>query len=81
MDEIENMPLPSRGRGSRGGLDFDPAGRLREFDADRDGRITRDELPDRMERMVDRLDTNGDGVIDTPELEAMTERMRQRPGR
>ena len=46
-----------------------------------DGRITRDELPDRMERMVDRLDTNGDDVIDTVELEAMTERMRQRPRR
>ena len=80
-DEIENMPLPSRGRGGRGGPGFDPAGRLREFDADRDGRITRDELPDRMKRMVDRLDTNGDGVIDTAELKAMTERMRQRPGR
>ena len=48
---------------------------------DGDGRITRDELPDRMERIVDRFDTNGDDVIDTAELEAMTERMRQRPRR
>ena len=44
-------------------------------------RITRDDLPDRMERIVDRFDPNGDDVIDTAELEAMTEQMRQRPRR
>ena len=80
-DELENMPPPGRGRGAPGGGGLDPAERLRQFDADGDGRITRDELPDRMERMVDRFDTNGDDVIDAAELEAMTERMRQRPRR
>ena len=78
-EELENMPPP--GRGAPGGGRLDPAERLRQFDADGDGRITRDELPDRMERMVDRFDTNGDDVIDAVELEAMTERMRQRPRR
>ena len=78
-DELENMLPPGRGAPDGGG--FDPAQRLSQFDADGDGRITRDELPDRMERMVDRFDTNGDDVIDTVELEAMTERMRQRPRR
>ena len=78
-EELENMPPP--GRGAPGGGRLDPAERLRQFDADGDGRITRDELPDRMERMVDRFDMNGDDVIDAVELEAMTERMRQRPRR
>ena len=78
-EELENMLPP--GRGAPGGGRLDPAERLRQFDADGDGRITRDELPDRMERMVDRFDTNGDDVIDAVELEAMTERMRQRPRR
>ena len=78
-EELENMPPP--GRGAPGGGGFDPAERLRQFDEDGDGRITRDELPDRMERMVDRFDMNGDDAIDTAELEAMTEQMRQRPRR
>jgi Ca2+-binding EF-hand superfamily protein len=78
-DELENMSPP--GRGGSGGGRFDPGQRLRQFDADGDGRITREELPDRMERMVDRFDANGDGVLDTAELEAMTERMSQRPSR
>ena len=80
-DELENMPPPGRGRGGPRGPGFDPAERLRQFDVDEDGYITRDELPDRMEQMVDRFDTNGDDVIDAGELEAMTERMRQRPRR
>ena len=50
-------------------------------DANEDGVITRDELPDRMKRMVDRFDTNGDDAIDEAELRAMTERMGQRPRR
>ena len=78
-EELENMLPP--GRGAPGGGGLDPAERLRQFDADGDGRITRDELPDRMERMVDHFDTNGDDVIDAAELEAMTERMRQRQRR
>ena len=78
-EELENMPRP--GLGGPGGPGVDQAERLREFDADGDGRITRDELPDRMKPIVDRLDTNGDDVIDTTELEAMTERRRQRPRR
>ena len=57
-EELENMPPPGRSRGVPGGGGFDPADRLRQFDANRDGRITRDELPDRMEPMIDRLDTD-----------------------
>ena len=63
----------------QGGVD--PVQRLKQFDTEGDGRITREELPDRMEQMVDRFDTNGDGVIGAAELEAFSERMRQRPSR
>ena len=80
-EELENMPPPGRGRRAPDGGGVDPAERLRQFDTNRDGRITRDELPDRMEPMVDRFDTNGDDIIDAAELEAMTERIRQRPRR
>ena len=71
MEKLENMPMRRRGPG-RGG----PVQRLRQLDADGDGRITRDELPGPMKQMVDRFDTNGDDVINATELEAMTERMR-----
>ena len=77
-DELENMPSPVRRRGAPG---FDPADRLRQFDADEDGRLTREELPLQMKRVLDRFDTNGDGVIDAAELESMIEWMRQRPRR
>ena len=83
-DELEHLPSTGRGRGGPRGPGSDPAERLKQFDADADGRITRDELPERMERVLDRFDTNGDDVIDAAELEAMTEmtdRMRQRPPR
>jgi Ca2+-binding EF-hand superfamily protein len=75
-DELRNMRPGGRGRPR-----VAPAERLKQFDADGDGRLTREELPFQMERMLDRFDTNGDDVLDIAELEAMTERMRQRPRR
>jgi hypothetical protein len=48
--------------------------RLREFDANGDGKIEKDELPERMQGFFDRLDTNGDGVIDAEEMKAMQNR-------
>ena len=41
-DELESLPRPARGRSTPG---FDPAERLRQFDADEDGQLTREELP------------------------------------
>ncbi len=59
--------------------------RMRSWDADGDGLIVRDEVPEMMrERLFDRADTNEDGVIDADELDAMVQSMgrRQRlPGR
>ena len=39
------------------------------FDKNNDGKIEPDEIPERMRRFVDRLDTNGDGTIDEKELD------------
>jgi Ca2+-binding EF-hand superfamily protein len=45
------------------------------FDKNGDGRVTKDEMPERMkERMLPRTDTNGDGAIDKQEAEKMAER-------
>jgi len=62
------------GRGGPGGGDM--AQRIMGFDQDKDGRVTKDEVPEQMrERMFGRADANGDGAIDKEEAEKMAERM------
>jgi HlyD family secretion protein len=39
-----------------------------QFDKNRDGKLTKDELPEQMQGFFDRMDTNGDGVVDSAEL-------------
>ncbi len=75
-DELKNMRPGGRGRQR-----FAPVERIKRFDSDGDGRLTREELPPQMARLIDRFDTNGDDAIDATELETMTERMRQRQER
>ena len=92
-DEIESLPTrmgPGRGgrsgggrfggRGGRG-MQGDPIARLRSFDANGDGRITREETPAQAGGMFDRVDANSDNVITADELDAMAGRMPGRPGR
>lgn len=43
--------------------------RLKENDKNKDGKIQKDELPERMRGLFDRLDKNKDGVIDKSEME------------
>ena len=50
----------------------DPARRMLQFDADGDGRISRQEAPGRVQDRFDRIDTNGDGFLDADELHAMS---------
>lgn len=47
-------------------------------DANGDGTITRDELPERLRERFEEMDTNGDGHLDKGEQEAVQERLRQR---
>jgi len=79
--EIESMPTRmGPGRGGRGGRgrQGDPIAMLRSFDADGDGRITREVAPAQAAGMFDRVDANGDNVITEDELNAMADRMRER---
>jgi mono/diheme cytochrome c family protein len=62
------------GRGRGGGGGWDPVAR---FDKDADGKLSREEAPDRMKESFDEMDTDKDGSITTEEFRA---RMRSRTG-
>jgi hypothetical protein len=53
--------------------------RLMTHDKNKDGKVSRDEMPRQLTRMLDRADTNGDDAIDEKEAKAMEARFRQRP--
>lgn len=53
---------------------------LERFDKNKDGYLTKDELPERMARLFDRSDTNGDGKLDLREIEHMLAAIRKRLG-
>jgi len=48
--------------------------RMMGFDKNKDGKISKEEFPERMQRMFDRLDANKDGVVDKAELEEAAKR-------
>ena len=45
--------------------------RLMKYDKDKSGTIEKDELPDRMQNVMTKADTNGDDVLDEGELETL----------
>jgi len=51
---------------------------MERFDTNKDGVLTRDEMPEQMSRMFDRMDTNKDGNVDADEFATMLERRRGR---
>ena len=55
--------------------------RLMRMDDDGDGRLSREEAPGRMGPMFERMDANGDGFIDSKEIEAVRELFGRRPPR
>ena len=76
------------GRGPGGGPGAGGPGRflsrLMEMDQDRDGKLSKDELPARMQGRFDFMDANSDGYVDEDEIAGIRERMRRRmqdPGR
>lgn len=66
------------GRGGPRGFDF--AARFEQFDKNGDGKLTKEELPERMQRILERADSNSDGALDKDELKAMAERFKNREG-
>ena len=53
--------------------------RILSFDANKDHRIGRDELPERMEGLMNRGDKNHDGFLTADEVVAMVDTRRARP--
>ncbi|HJZ57920.1 MAG TPA: hypothetical protein VKE74_23385 [Gemmataceae bacterium] len=77
-DELAQVPLlPPVQPGPRGVAADDLVERVMSFDADKDGKVTRDELPARMHNLIEMGDTNGDGALDREELKALAARMSQ----
>ncbi|MEO2015932.1 MAG: hypothetical protein ABGZ53_16355 [Fuerstiella sp.] len=61
---------PGGGRGGFGGQSF-VDGMLERFDENKDGKLSGDEIPERMRDRVAEIDTNKDKAVDKAELEAM----------
>jgi RND family efflux transporter MFP subunit len=69
-------PDPSAPGGGRGRGPGEGGGRgMMQLDRDGDGKISRDEAPQRMRDSFDQLDTNGDGFIDAAETSALRGRL------
>jgi len=66
----------SRSGSGRGGFS-----NMMQFDKDGDGKLKRDELPERMGGFFDRLDANGDGSVDKSEIDAIRKRYSSGGGR
>lgn len=58
------------GQPGRGGISVE---RLMAFDEDGDDKVTKEELPEPMQRMFERGDADGDGAIDRDEAEKLVE--------
>ena len=56
-----------------------PEALFKQWDKNKDGKLDKEEVPERMARMIERGDTNQDGVLDKKELETMAQRLTQRP--
>lgn len=70
------------GRGGSGGSGgFTGAAMLKAMDKDSDGKVSKDEAPERMKATFDGYDTNSDGFLDTAELDKMVATFKSRGGR
>jgi len=53
---------------------------IKRFDKNKDGVLSKDEVPPGLAKIFDRFDTNNDGKLDKPEIEKLLEAMRRRFG-
>ena len=54
--------------------------RIMRFDKNKDGKVTRDELPERMHHLIARGDTNKDGALDRDEIKKLATTLATAPG-
>lgn len=65
-------PAPGgRGDGRRGLNSDEIVERLMSFDKNKDGKVTKDELPERMQDLIAKGDTNKDGALDKDEIKKL----------
>jgi hypothetical protein len=69
-------PEPSNGRVQPAPISVeDVVERLMAFDRNKDGKLTRDELPQRMHHLIELGDTNKDGALDREEIKKLVTTM------
>ncbi len=68
------------GATQRGGGNVDFVTKLMQYDKNGDGKVTKDELPEQLQWVLDRADTNKDGAIDRQEAEAFAKKTSQSGG-
>jgi hypothetical protein len=54
---------------------------IMSFDKNKDGKVTKDELPERMHHLIELGDTNKDGALDKDEVRQLATRLAANPGR
>ncbi|MAI33623.1 MAG: hypothetical protein CMM07_18380 [Rhodopirellula sp.] len=72
-DRVAPNGVPERGfqRGGPGGGAMNAASRLMGFDENKDGKISKAELPERMQPLMLRIDRDNDGFLSKQELESI----------
>jgi polyisoprenoid-binding protein YceI len=63
-----------RGQGGRRGAGMDPAQFFARMDSDGDGKLSGDEIPERMQGRLKDIDTDGDNAISLEEMQEMIKR-------
>ncbi len=81
-EELEQVPLlPPIPPNLRTVPVDDLVERLMAFDKNKDGKVTKDELPERMHGLIEQGDTDGDGALSLEEIKRLAARVNQnRPG-
>src|SRR5206468_3855076 len=75
QEALDRRPGPApggRGGAARGGLSVESIiERILSFDKNKDGKVTKDELPERMQDLIAKGDTNKDGALDREEIKKL----------
>jgi hypothetical protein len=53
---------------------------IMSFDKNKDGKVTKDELPERMHHLIEQGDTNKDGALDKDEIRKLATKLAATPG-
>jgi Spy/CpxP family protein refolding chaperone len=83
-DDLDRAPGPGPGgfgRGGRGISADDLVERVMAYDKNKTGKVRKEDLPERLQHLVDEGDTNKDGALDRDELKALAAKLSRDGGR